>query len=128
MPGFSPGDYASRKPSEDHTWWFTPEAPHYRFFSRHQVEENRWVGLADYEFKDGTSLPRTLGLIQNAFIIDNENRVVKQLIAKTMVQMESYIVRVDGADPVYLYTFRGDVHRLDVRNLELEFSHIIQKY
>lgn len=128
MARYGTGLRVYRKPRPKLESWIVKDSPDFCFFKADQIEDNRSIALADYEFGDGKGLPETRGLIQNAFVIDEAGAIIKHLIAAPRGRMESYFVDIETGDEVYLFTFRGEVYRLDPETWALEFRRVINKY
>ena len=99
----------------------------YRIFQKQMFSENRGVALLDPE--GGDSVPRTGVFVQNAILIDNEDRFISTIFLKPVTQMASYVVNIEVSDGrLYFVDFRGYRYRFNSTTMIATYDEPYAKY
>ena len=75
-------------------------------FEKHMFSEKRGIALLGVENKN--AMPKTGAFVQNAVLIDRDDRQIRTIQLKPITKMASYVVNIEvDGKRIYLVDFRG---------------------
>tara|TARA_R110000868_G_scaffold193059_4_gene437725 strand:- start:1566 stop:1874 length:309 start_codon:yes stop_codon:yes gene_type:complete len=98
-----------------------------KVFQKQMFSEKQGIALLDPE--GGDSVPRTGLFVQNAILIDNEDRFISTIFLKPVTKMASYVVNIEVSDGgLYLVDFRGYRYRFNSTTMMATYDEPYEKY
>ena len=99
----------------------------YRILQKHMFSEKRGVAILDVD--DGEGIPKTGSFVQNAILIDGDDRFIRTIFLKPITKMASYVVNIEvEGKRIYLVDFRGYRYKFNTTTKTATYDKHYDKY